>query len=208
MLKTRFTKRGVTIVEMIVVFVIIATMLGLLLPALQFARDAARRTQCQSNLHQLDTAMHYFAEARGKPPSEATAGAMGGWAIEILPFLEDTALAQALAGSPPLTNPTALGLAGRRPAIMTCPSAYTGDSSIAGIPVSHYTAVFWRGAEAKRFGWLLGELPTNSGIPWVTSPGVRPGGPWSLMPHSGGYFEVHGGGRYSDGVQFRDGGPD
>lgn len=67
----RSVKRGFTLIELLVVIAIIAILVSLLLPAVQAAREAARRTQCRNNLHQLALAAHNYADVfKGFPPSK------------------------------------------------------------------------------------------------------------------------------------------
>jgi prepilin-type N-terminal cleavage/methylation domain-containing protein len=61
-------KRGFTLIELLVVIAIIAVLIALLLPAVQQAREAARRSQCANNLHQLVTAMHNYESTYGLFP--------------------------------------------------------------------------------------------------------------------------------------------
>ena len=78
-----------TLVELLVVIAIIAMLVTLLLPAVQAARAAARRTQCINNLKQLSLAMHNYHGANNQLPLGAYSCCWGTWQIQVLPFVEE-----------------------------------------------------------------------------------------------------------------------
>ncbi len=86
-------RRGVTLVELLVVIAIIALLVGLLLPAVQAAREAARRTQCANNLKQLGLAVAGFATNNADMlPASRISEHMPTWLFQILPQLEEQAI--------------------------------------------------------------------------------------------------------------------
>src|SRR6267142_1599202 len=81
---------GFTLVELLVVIAIIGVLVALLLPAVQMAREAARRTQCSNHLKQLGLAAHNFNDIKGALPP-ARLGNNGNWltwAVVMLPYVE------------------------------------------------------------------------------------------------------------------------
>jgi prepilin-type N-terminal cleavage/methylation domain-containing protein len=105
--------RGFTLVELLVVIAIIAILVGLLMPAVQSAREGARRTQCGNNVKQLALGVLQHAQSQGFFPSggwgwdwtgDADRGfgkaQPGGWAFAVLPFAEQAAVFQMGAGLP------------------------------------------------------------------------------------------------------------
>ena len=81
-----------TLVELLVVIAIIGILISLLLPAVQAAREAARRMQCTNNLKQLGLACHTHADAnRGKLPAGARDWNFLTWVYFVLPYIEQTA---------------------------------------------------------------------------------------------------------------------
>jgi prepilin-type N-terminal cleavage/methylation domain-containing protein/prepilin-type processing-associated H-X9-DG protein len=96
-----------TLVELLVVIAIIGVLVALLLPAVQMARESARRTQCNNNLRQVQLGLHGFVDSYGAlPPGALTnttgvaasklnlrTGATHGWGIFIYPYIEQKNLA-------------------------------------------------------------------------------------------------------------------
>src|SRR5436305_8795057 len=85
-------RRGFTLVELLVVIAIIGVLVALLLPAVQAAREAARRMRCQNNLKQIGIASHNFHDATGELPRSISPITGMSWHVYILPYIEQQAL--------------------------------------------------------------------------------------------------------------------
>ncbi len=104
---------GFTLVELLVVIAIIGILIALLLPAIQAARESARRSQCVNNLKQIGIAMHNYVDAHKKLPYASTYCYSGGscmqgstWAAFILPFIEESTTYQLFNFNAPMNDPS------------------------------------------------------------------------------------------------------
>ncbi len=128
----RCAKQAFTLVELLVVIAIIGVLVALLLPAVQAAREAARRNQCLSNLKQVGLGLLNYESSRGSfpmafeygsgvnPSQPATAGP--NWVIRMLPFAEQQATYNQFNFKLPISDPTNQQTRSTPLAFFSCPS--------------------------------------------------------------------------------------
>jgi type II secretory pathway pseudopilin PulG len=118
--------RRIVPAEWLVILVILATLIALLIPAIQSPREAARRTQCQHQLRQLARALMNRVEQRGAFPPAAGAGSNGAavmsWRVAMLPQLDQYPTFQAYRQNEPWNGPTNRNLAPPSYYVFCCPS--------------------------------------------------------------------------------------
>jgi prepilin-type processing-associated H-X9-DG protein/prepilin-type N-terminal cleavage/methylation domain-containing protein len=174
-------RAGVSLVELLVVVAIIGTLIALLLPAVQMARESARRAQCHSNLRQLGIALALHGNAHGafpigcigyrgdysvSPPVKARYIA---WNVHVLSFLEETDLANSFDLSLPSYDPANKRSAATIVSTFLCPST---------------TEVELRNPESA---WKGSAFTDYAGIYGIEGPSrirVADGSPQTLADHS------------------------
>lgn len=134
---------GFTLIELLVVIAIIAVLIALLLPAVQQAREAARRSQCKNNLKQLGLAMHNYESSYKSFPIgsvigvDTTAGNLTygqPWSMAILPYLDQATIVNSMDPNQPPWSTTGINaatggnyaIAGTNLSIFRCPSTSVG----------------------------------------------------------------------------------
>lgn len=149
MVGTSLARRGVTLVELLVVVAVIAALIALLVPAVQSAREAARRTVCANNLRQAGCALHGHLLAKRRFPAgclEWKAGSGGtarclAWSASILPWLEEQPLADRIDFSKPFDHAANATAGASVLPIFICPSADRSGGLVAGLGRTDYGGV-------------------------------------------------------------------
>ena len=124
-------RAGFTLVELLVVIAIIGMLVALVLPAVQAAREAARRAHCQNNLRQIGVALHVYHDAHKqlpvgcvekRVPKTTPNGRQLAWSAELLPQLEEQPLWQQIDFHSPYDSPANATAAATVVAVYLCPS--------------------------------------------------------------------------------------
>jgi len=157
---TRHRSAAFTLVELLVVIAIIGVLVALLLPAVQAARESARRMRCANNLRQMALAVHSYLDTFKSVPighmyrgifdgdaNDADGGTGFGWATGLLPYVEQVALYNQFDTRYPISNSTKtqnLTLAQTPLTLFTCPSDFKpknwNDGAVKNSATSSYKA--------------------------------------------------------------------
>jgi prepilin-type N-terminal cleavage/methylation domain-containing protein len=161
-------RKAFTLIELLVVIAIIAVLIGLLLPAVQKAREASSRIRCANNLKQLGLALHDYHDNNGSfPPgivadtSDTRTGKHSGL-VYLLPYIEQQSLYGRYDFASSWTAPGNLAVAQVRVATFLCPSAPNDVPDDGGVPGAPTDYAFCKGAQA--YLSASGAIQPGSGL--------------------------------------------
>ncbi|MDR3232659.1 MAG: DUF1559 domain-containing protein [Planctomycetaceae bacterium] len=178
--ETESRRIGFTLVEILAVIAVIGILIALLLPAIQAAREAARRMSCTNNLKQIGIAVHLYHDAQLQfPPGAAdvyytvdkdgnSASKMFGWGAYVLPFIEQAALKDSIKFEENIIEGTNLDIARTLVAAYLCPSDADrreyyvdtpGDSSSFPMPRYYRAPSHYSGIQGEK---ISADVPLDS----------------------------------------------
>ncbi|MBA3313266.1 MAG: DUF1559 domain-containing protein [Planctomycetota bacterium] len=147
------SRRGFTLIELLVVIAIIAVLIALLLPAVQMAREAARRTQCRNNLKQIGLALHNYHDVHlCFPFGQGGTGNKYSAISQMLPFLEQGPLFNSIDFSKDMLDPLNDAPRAVELALLRCPSDQENTQSASGGAINYYpnkgSNILWQSTSA------------------------------------------------------------
>lgn len=169
-------KQGMTLIELLVVVAIVGALAALMLPAVQAAREAARRASCQNNLRQVGTALQVYHNSQGHLPIGCVdkrvlrtnpAGRQLAWSAWLLPHLEESALWQQIDFRAAYDGPVNSAAAQKVVPIYVCPSTVRNAPGREAAVVSGPAANGTYRAAAIDYGGLYGAAqvaPSANGV--------------------------------------------
>ncbi len=167
--KCNAARRGFTLIELLVVIAIIAVLIALLLPAVQSAREAARRIQCVNNLKQLGLGVHNYESSNGVLPPQmvltfTNAGAVfwkssWGASSRITPYLELGTLYNAINYTNKTTDPSNATAVSTQLNVFICPSEVNQQAFVS-TSAAGVTSTFG----VSNYGWCEGTWFTFGGF--------------------------------------------
>lgn len=169
-MQTRSTRRAFTLIELLVVIAIIAILIALLLPAVQQAREAARRTQCKNNLHNLGLAMHNYVDVFSRFPLDAIYGSWDGqayqpfhhtWVTSLLPYIEQGPLYNSIDINAPAWGQPHVE---EQLAVLTCPTDAPGFSIPVQVSSGENVAVTHYSVSQGYDWWSRGRFDNQGGM--------------------------------------------
>lgn len=180
---------GFTLVELLVVIAIIGILVALLLPAVQAAREAARRMQCGNNSKQLGLAFHNYHDTFksfpiayfvSNPPLNAQV-----WSVQLLPFIEQRSLYDSMSTQVPYNAPQNVNLVQTKLTAFICPSAPGGANRLVSVNYTPYGFPISFQTGANDYCVTTGVLGTYSTLAYASLPGGAGGDRHGvLQPHS------------------------
>jgi prepilin-type N-terminal cleavage/methylation domain-containing protein/prepilin-type processing-associated H-X9-DG protein len=178
--------KGFTLIELLVVIAIIAILVALLLPAVQQAREAARRTQCRNNLKQIGLALHNYHDIYNTFPPGYTARNVGrttpvmaetgqgyAWSFSILPQIDQSSLTSQIDTNLDAHDPVNLAIASTTTLnAFLCPTdpappvfdVTDGAGTVYTLPTSNYVGILGYGSVTMNAGDSTGVFFRNSRI--------------------------------------------